>query len=323
MTVMICGGAGYIGSHTVRAFQSVGRSLVVVDTLEHGNQSAVGAAPFVLGDIGDVALVERVLSDYKITSVVHFAGYKAPVESMVDPGRYFANNVSNGLAMLGAAQRCGVRHIVFSSSCSVYGTPEVVPVAESAPLRPESAYGESKLMFEQILRWYDSCHAMRSVSLRYFNAAGAAMSGGIGEDWTRTSNLIPLVMKAALGRRGPIEIFGTDYPTPDGTAIRDYVHVDDVARAHVLALTYLEAGGLTTAVNLGTGVGSSVREILDKTSHHCGTSVPQVERARRQGDPSHVFANNSRARHVLRWEPRYGLDQILQSAWAWHSSTAD
>ncbi len=225
--------------------------------------------------------------------------------------------------MLHAAYAAGVKRVVFSSTCAVYGTPEVVPVSEQAPLGPESPYGESKLMFEKILQWYDRCHGVTSVSLRYFNAAGASMAGGIGEDWTVSLNLVPIVMKSALERRGPVEVFGTDYPTPDGTAIRDYIHVDDLAAAHLLALRYLEDRGATIAINLGTGVGSSVQEVLDTTERISGVRIPRTLSPRRAGDPIRVFADNASAKKVLGWTPVYGLGEIIQSAWTWHSTHLD
>jgi UDP-glucose-4-epimerase GalE len=323
LAVLVAGGAGYIGAHTVRLLQLAGRDVVVYDNLEFGSRHAVPEATLVIGDIGDVSRVRATIRKHNVDSVIHFAGYKAAGESMHSPSRYFDNNVAKSHAFLQELYSEGVRRIVFSSSCSVYGTPEFVPVTEESFLRPESPYGESKLMFERILEWFDRCHAMRSVSLRYFNAAGASHAGGIGEDWTMTSNLIPLVMKAVLGRRGPVEVFGTDYPTPDGTAIRDYVHVDDLASAHLLALEYLEHGGATTAVNLGTGIGSSVKQIVDTAGRVSGRPVPLVNSPRRLGDPVRVFADNALAKAALGWTPKYGLDEVVETAWAWHSTHLD
>ena len=323
MAVLVTGGAGYIGSHTVRALREAGRDVVVFDSLEFGHREAVPGVPFVQGDIAHAELIADTIKKHSIDAIIHFAAYKAAGESMEQPSRYFDNNVTKGHALLKAARDAGVRKVVFSSTAAVYGTPETVPVDESAALHPENPYGESKLMFEKILQWFDRCHDVRSVSLRYFNAAGASMEGGLGEDWTVTLNLVPIVMKSALERRGPVEVFGTDYPTPDGTGIRDYIHVDDLAAAHLLALDYLDRDGETTAINLGTGIGSSVREVLDTTSRISGVRVPQIISPRRPGDPSRVFADNTRAREVLGWMPVYGLEEIIQSAWTWHSTHID
>jgi UDP-glucose-4-epimerase GalE len=242
---------------------------------------------------------------------------------MQDPARYFANNVAGSLALLESCRDAGVRRVVFSSTCAVYGTPERCPVTEDAPLHPESPYGESKLMVERMLGWFDRCHGLGSVSLRYFNAAGASSDTRIGEDWTVTLNLVPVVMKAALGRTGPVQVFGSDYPTPDGTAIRDYIHVEDLADAHVRALEYLERDGETTAINLGTGQGSSVREVLETTRRISRTDVPSVDVDRRPGDPIQVFGDNSRAWELLGWVPKHGLDEIIETAWRWHSTHPD
>jgi UDP-glucose-4-epimerase GalE len=320
MAILIAGGAGYIGSHTVRALREAGRDVVVYDSLEYGHREAVPGVPFVQGDIDNAALITATIAKYDIDAVIHFAAYKAAGESMSHPGKYFDNNVTKGHALLTAVHAAGVRRVVFSSTAAVYGTPDAVPVDESADLRPENPYGESKLMFERILQWYDRCHAVRSVSLRYFNAAGASMEGGLGEDWKVTLNLVPIVMKSALERRGPVEVFGDDYPTPDGTGVRDYIHVDDLAAAHLLALKYLERGGETTAINLGTGVGSSVKEVLDATARMSGRAVPTIMSPRRPGDPARVFADNTAAREKLGWIPVYGLNEIIESAWRWHST---
>jgi UDP-glucose-4-epimerase GalE len=273
----------------------------------------------VVGDVADAELVADVIERYRIDSVVHFAAYKAAGESFENPGRYFANNVAGTAALLEAAYRGGVRRFVFSSSCSVYGTPAEVPVSEKAPISPESPYGETKALVERMLHWYDRCLGLRSVSLRYFNAAGAAMDGSLGEDWTVTTNLVPVAMKALLGQSPPLRVFGTDYPTPDGTAIRDYIHVDDLADAHLRSLDYLARGGDSAAVNLGTGIGSSVREVLAAAEKAAGRPVPSADAPRRPGDPTALWADNTRARELLGWEARYGLDEIVTSAWQWHS----
>ncbi len=323
MTILVTGGAGYIGSHAVRLLGDRGRDVVVLDNMEFGHRAAVGDVPLVVADIADHGTVAHVVRQYGINSVMHFAGYKAPGESMDRPGRYFHNNISKSAAFLETLRRAGVGRLVFSSSCAVYGTPERVPVGEDAPIRPESPYGESKATVERLLSWYDHCHGFRSISLRYFNAAGAWPDGSIGEDWSLTLNLVPLVMKAAARRRGPLLVFGSDYPTPDGTAIRDYVHVVDLAEAHLRALELLESGGGTTVVNLGTGVGSSVLEVLKAAERVVGRAVPYELAPRRAGDPIALFAEDRRSRELLGWETDFDLDSIVASAWAWHSTHLD
>ena len=322
MSVLVTGGAGYIGSHTVRQLRQRGESVVVLDSLEFGSRDAVADTPLVVGDIADSDLVAETIARQHVDSIVHFAAYKAPGESFENPGRYFQNNVAGTARLLETAYRSGVRRFVFSSTCAVYGTPERAPVAEDQPIHPESPYGESKALVERMLHWYDECLGLRSVSLRYFNAAGAAMDGSLGEDWSMTLNLVPLAMKALLGRRPPLEVYGTDYPTPDGTAIRDYIHVDDLADAHLKALDHLGRGGETVALNLGTGTGSSVREVLAAAERAAGRPVPARDAPRRPGDPVALWADNRRAKELLGWEPRYGLDEIVTSAWQWHSLTA-
>ena len=323
MAVLVTGGAGYIGAHTARLLRERGRDVVIYDSLELGRREATLGAPLVVGDIADADLVRATIAEHGIDAIVHFAAYKAAGESMERPGRYFGNNVAKTNALLDAAQEAGVGRFVFSSSCSVYGTPTRLPVDESHPFDPESPYAESKRMVEDVLRWYDVAHDLRSVSLRYFNAAGASASGLIGEDWTVTLNLVPLVMKAALGRIPEVQVYGTDYPTRDGTAVRDYVHVDDLADAHVKALEHLEAGGATTAVNLGTGVGSTVREVLDTARQVTGVDIPSVDAPRRAGDPTEVYGDNRRAQELLGWRADRNLETILASAWQWHSTHPD
>jgi UDP-glucose-4-epimerase GalE len=322
LTILVTGGAGYIGSHTVRALRAGGRDVVVLDSLELGRPEAVIDAELVVGDVRDGELVERVCTEHGCTAIVHFAAYKSVGESMEHPSKYWHNNVDGTATLVDAALRAGVRDLVFSSSCSVYGNPEVVPVRETAQIRPESVYAESKATVERILRWYGVTNGLRSVSLRYFNAAGASSDGRIGEDWTFSINLVPLVMKAVLGAGPPVKVFGTDYPTPDGTAIRDYIHVEDLADAHVKALDVLVGDEhQTLAVNLGTGVGSSVREVIDVTTGIAGRAVPYEEAPRRPGDPVATFADPSYAEQILGWRADRGLAEIVESAYRWHSST--
>jgi len=320
MTVLVTGGAGYIGSHTVRALRDQGHDVVVLDSLEYGHPEAVLGAPLVVGDVADRALVQRVIGEQAGDAVVHFAAYKAAGESMEVPERYFENNVARSAEFLAALVAADVRSVVFSSTCAVYGTPRTLPVDETHPTGPESPYGESKRIVEQMLRWFDECHDLRSVSLRYFNAAGASADGLIGEDNPRPLNLVPLAMQAALGQLPVLTINGTDYPTPDGTTIRDYIHVDDLATAHVRALEYLGSGGETTVVNVGTGRGASTREVVEGTKRVSGVDFATQDGPRRPGDPTEVYADNRRARELLGWEPRHDLEDILDSAWAWHTS---
>jgi len=320
MTVLVTGGAGYIGSHTVRLLRELGREVVVYDSLELGHPSRVLDAPLVVGDVHDQAHLQRVIEQYGVDSVIHFAAYKAAGESMENPGKYFDNIVGGSLSLLEATRATGVSRFVFSSTAAVYGTPEVLPITEDAPLRPDNAYGEAKRMVEQMLHWFDQCHGLRSARLRYFNAAGASIDAVIGEDWNQSRNLVPQVMRAALERGPKLQVFGTDYPTPDGTCIRDYIHVDDLADAHIKALEYLEREDRSITVNLGTGRGNSVREVMDAVARIGGVRVPADEVGRRPGDPTVLVADNQRARETLGWVPAYGLEQIVESAWKWHST---
>jgi len=320
VTILVTGGAGYIGSHTVRMLLAADRKVVVLDSLEFGHRSAVGEAELVVGNIRDRALVTDLCRTHGVTQVVHFAAYKAVGESMEHPDRYWSNNVAGTVDLVEGVLAAGVKELVFSSSCSVNGTPAALPLTETAPVAPESVYAETKAMVERILAWYGSTHGLRSVSLRYFNAAGASSDGTIGEDWSHSQNLVPLVMKATLGKRPPVEVFGTDYPTADGTCIRDYIHVEDLADAHARSLDYLGARGETTTLNVGTGVGTSVLEIIRATERISGQRVPYIIAPRRAGDPVVSFADPAKARATLGWASSRTLDDIVQSAWRWHSS---
>jgi UDP-glucose-4-epimerase GalE len=322
-TVLVTGGAGYIGSHTVRALREAGRDVVVLDTLELSTADAVIDAPLVVGDIADRDLVTSTCAEHGVGQVVHFAAYKSVGESMKEPAKYWRNNVAGTVELVEACLAAGVRDVVFSSSCSVYGTPAAVPVTEDQAITPESVYAESKAMIERILRWYDTTAGLRSVSLRYFNAAGASFDARIGEDWAYSINLIPLVMKAVLLGDQRLQVFGDDYDTPDGTCIRDYIHVDDLATAHIAALDHLARGGATTAVNLGTGVGSSVYEVIGAVEAVAGAPVPFDVVARRPGDPVTTFADPEFAATTLGWRAEYGLDEIVRTAYEWHRSQVD
>ncbi len=323
MTILVTGGAGYIGSHTVRMLRGRGRDVVVLDTLELGNREALLGAELVVGTIRDRALVIELCRSKGVTEVVHFAAYKNVGESMSKPDKYWLNNVAGTVDLVEAMLAAEVRNIVFSSSCSVNGTPPAVPVTEDAPIAPESVYAETKATVEKVLGWYGVTHGLTAVNLRYFNAAGASEDSVIGEDWSQSLNLIPLVMKAILGKRPPVQVFGDDYPTPDGTCIRDYIHVDDLADAHIRALTYLAQGGATVSLNVGTGVGSSVLDVIRSSERASGRAAPHEIVARRAGDPVSTFADPTRIRSVLGWESTRTLDQIVESAWRWHSTHPD
>jgi UDP-glucose 4-epimerase len=318
--VLVTGGAGYIGSHTVRALRNAGRDVVVLDTLELGRADAVVDAPLVVGDITDHDLVVRTCEEYGVTSVVHFAAYKSVGESMVDPAKYWRNNVAGSVELIEACLEAGVRDIVFSSSCSVYGTPDAVPVKEDESIKPESVYAETKATIERVLHWYGVTSGLRAASLRYFNAAGASFDGRIGEDWTYSVNLIPLAMKAVLLDGHSLAVFGDDYDTPDGTCIRDYIHVDDLADAHVKSLDYLSNGGESVQVNLGTGVGSSVLDVIRAVERVSGRSVPHQIVDRRPGDPVSTYADPEFAERTLGWRAKYDLDTIVETAYDWHRS---
>jgi UDP-glucose-4-epimerase GalE len=297
---------------------SQGRDVVVLDSLELGDRSRIPGVPFVEADIADERAIEKACRKYGVQDVIHFAAYKAVGESMEQPLRYYNNNVAGSIALVHALLANGVERIVFSSSAAVYGNPDHVPVNEDAPLRPESVYAETKVHVERFLT---SCNAigLRSVSLRYFNAAGASADSSIGENWDMSQNLIPLVMKAILGASGPVRVFGNDYPTPDGTCLRDYIHVEDLAQAHINALDYLATGGKSMACNVGTGQASSVLDVLRMAEEVSGRSVPHAIAPRRPGDPTTVFADPTLVRAVLGWRATHDLREIVSSAWRWHS----
>ena len=322
MTILVTGGAGYIGAHTVRALRDASREVVVLDTLERGNREAVIDAKLIVGDVSDDALVAKICADYKIDGVVHFAAYKAVGESMTHPEMYWNNNVASTKKLLATLQRLNIKRFVFSSSAAVYGTPKTAPVNESAPTVPESVYAETKLAIENELTDLakSSNSAMSSVSLRYFNAAGASSDNKIGEDWSTSQNLVPQVMRALIDKSFKLKIFGNDYPTADGTCIRDYIHVEDLAAAHVKALEYLENGGETTVCNIGTGQGTSVLQLIELTSQVAKQTVPYEIAARRAGDPVNVYADVAMAKKVLGWQSKRDLQSIIESAYKWHST---
>ncbi len=314
------GGAGYIGSHTAKALRRAGRTVVILDNLSAGHREAALGAPLIVGDVRDVDAVRRAIRDSGATSVMHFAGRLSVGESMRDPAGYYRDNVAGSLSMLEAASAEGCRHFVFSSTCAVYGQPSETPILESHATRPVSAYGETKLAVERALPYFDRACGVRSVSLRYFNAAGADPEGELGEDHTPEEHAIPRALLASAGGP-PFEIFGEDYETPDGTCIRDYVHVADLAQAHVLALRHLEAGGPSGVYNVGTERPSSVREVLAAVGRVTGRPVPVRPAGRRAGDSPVLYASAARIREALGWVPaRPELDAIVADAWRWHST---
>ncbi len=322
MTVLVTGGAGYIGAHTVRALRKSSRDVIVLDTLERGNRNAVIDAKLIVGDTADQKLVAKICRKYKITDVVHFAAYKAVGESMTHPMKYWRNNVASTIKLLETLNSQNVCRFVFSSSASIYGTPKSSPTTENESTKPESVYAETKLAVENILNSLTAT-GMKSVSLRYFNAAGASSDNKIGEDWVTSQNLIPRVMRALLDDKFKFEVFGNDYATPDGTCIRDYIHVEDLAIAHLKALEYLESGGKTMACNIGTGKGTSVTELLEVAAQVAKRKVPHSIGARRDGDPVSVFADATLAKKVLDWQATHDLRSIVESAYNWHSTHPD
>ena len=323
MPVLVTGGAGYIGSHFTKALAATGAEIIVFDDFSTGHRWAAKWGRVIEGSLADTALLARVFRENQIESVVHFAAKIAVGESVKLPGLYYENNFVGALHLLEAMREANVDRLVFSSSAAVYGMPEKMPITEDAPHAPVSPYGETKHAVERMLHWFGNAHGIRSVALRYFNAAGADPEGELGEDHQPETHLIPLVLDAGLGLRPPVQLFGTDYPTPDGTAIRDYIHVSDLAAAHLKALDYLGAGGASDAFNLGTGEGHSVLEIIRVAERVLGRGVPVVEKPRREGDPPVLVADSSKAQTVLGWKPRYSdLGTILGTAFKWHTKRA-
>jgi UDP-glucose-4-epimerase GalE len=318
MRILVTGGAGYIGSHAVRLFLARGHDVWVYDNLVFGHRAAVPAERLTVADLAEPQRLDHVLVERRIEAVVHFAAFAFVGESVQQPAKYYQNNLVNALNLLEAVRRHKVGRFVFSSTCATYGLPEKVPITEDTPQRPINPYGQTKLAFERALADYAAAYGLGYAALRYFNAAGASPAGDIGEDHEPETHLIPLALQAIQGVRPPLTVFGTDYPTPDGTCVRDYVHVDDLAEAHLLALEKIEAGqGL--CLNLGTGRGHSVREVVRACEEVTGKAVPLREGPRRAGDPPALVAAAGRANEVLGWRPRYtDLRQTVETAWNWH-----
>ena len=322
MTILVLGGAGYIGSHTVYALIEKGVDVVVIDNLETGHIEAVHEkARFYKGDIRDRAFVDSVLDKEKIDAVIHFAANSLVGESMVNPLKYYDNNINGTKVLLQSMVAHGLDKIVFSSTAATYGEPEKVPILETDRTEPTNTYGETKLAMEKMFKWTDRAHGLKYVSLRYFNACGAHVSGKIGEAHSPETHLIPLILQVPLGQREYISIFGDDYDTSDGTCIRDYIHVTDLAQAHILAVDYLMKGNESNIFNLGNGVGFTVKEVIDTARKVTGHEIPAKIAERRAGDPARLIASSDKARQVLLWKPEHAdLEEIISTAWNWHKN---
>ena len=322
MAILVCGGAGYIGSHAVHALVEKGEQVVIVDNLQTGHRGALNpAAKFYEGDIRDASVLDKIFTENKIEAVIHFAANSLVGESMEKPLLYFNNNVYGMQVLLEGMVRHGVDKIVFSSTAATYGEPKRVPIHEDDETCPTNTYGETKLTMEKMMKWVSRANGVRYVSLRYFNAAGALPDGSIGEDHKTETHLIPLILQVPTGRRDHITVFGDDYPTPDGTCLRDYIHVVDLADAHVLALEYLRKGGASDIFNLGNGQGFSVKEMIAAAEKATGRSIKVEIGARRAGDPAQLIASSEKARSVLGWKPQFtDVEQVIGTAWKWHES---
>lgn len=322
MNVLVTGGAGYIGSHTVKRLATAGYRVTILDNLSRGHREAIALLPkaeFVIGDTGDYELVSRVLKTRTIQAVLHFAAHSQVGESVTNPALYYENNVINGLRLLEAVRGSGVPYFIFSSTAAVYGEPTGIPIYENAVLAPTNPYGATKLAFERALQWYSAAYGFKYIALRYFNAAGADPEGRLGEDHRPETHLIPLVLQTALGTRPEINIFGQDYPTPDGTCLRDYIHVTDLAEAHLLALKALEGGSPSQVYNLGNEKGYSVKEVINAAKKVTGVDFTAKHGPRRAGDPAVLVASSRRIQEELGWKPQFGdLETIIRTAWEWH-----
>jgi UDP-glucose 4-epimerase len=325
MSIAVIGGAGYIGSHAVHKLIKTGHSVVVIDNLETGHAESVPeSARFYRGDIRDRHFVHEVFEREDITQIIHFAANSLVGESMENPLKYYDNNVYGTQVLLEAMNAHGIKQIVFSSSAATYGEQKIMPITESAQTDPTSAYGETKLAMERMMKWCDQAHGLKYVSLRYFNVAGASESGHIGEDHHPETHLIPVVLQVANGQREHITIFGEDYETPDGTCIRDYVHVEDLIDAHILALGYIQNGGVSEIFNLGSNQGFSVKEIVEAARSVTGHAIPVVIGDKRGGDPAVLIAASDKAKKILRWTPsRIEVEKIITDAWNWHQHHPD
>ena len=325
MSILVCGGAGYIGSHTVHQLVEKGEDVVIVDNLQTGHMGAVNPkAKFYKGDIREAEVLDRIFTENKIDAVVHFAANSLVGESMTNPLKYFNNNVYGMQVLLEAMVRHGIDKIVFSSTAATYGEPERIPIMEDDRTEPTNPYGQSKLIMEKMMKWVSLANGIRYVSLRYFNAAGAIEDGSIGEDHSPETHLIPLILQVPLGKRDHITVFGEDYPTPDGTCLRDYIHVLDLADAHVLAIDYLRRGGESNIFNLGNGQGFSVKEMIEAAKEATGLDIKVEIGERRAGDPAQLIASSEKARQVLGWQPKFtDVKAVIGTAWKWHRQHPD
>ena len=320
--ILVIGGAGYIGSHMVKELISHGREVVILDNLTTGHRESVPDGEFIKGDLGDENLLQRIFKIYPIHTVMHFAAFSLVGESVQFPLKYFENNVSKTITLLKVMLEHGIKRFIFSSSASVYGEPEEIPITENCSVRPTNPYGASKLMVEDILQECDKAHGLKYISLRYFNAAGADETGTIGENHNPESHLIPLVLKAAKGEKENITVFGTDYPTKDGTCIRDYIHVTDLAQAHLLAMDALENGESSNIYNMGNSHGYSVKEVIETARQVTGLQIPVKEGPRRPGDPAILVAGSEKIKKELGWQPKFqDLETIVKTAWKWHRNS--
>ena len=321
MAILVIGGAGYIGSHTARILADRGHDVVVFDSLELGHREAVEGLPLVVADYADRDALDRTIREHGVDAAMHFGAYASVGDSVADPAKYYENNIGGGLILLRALLDGGVRHLIFSSSAATYGEPQEIPIPEDHPQKTTNPYGETKLIYERILRDYDAAYGLKSVSLRYFNAAGADPAGRLGEDHDPEQHLIPLIIDAALGRRENIKIFGTDWDTADGTCLRDFVHIVDLADAHIRALDYLRAGGKTTAYNLGNSQGHTVKQAIEAVERVTGRTVNAVPAPRRPGDPARLVASCERIKAELGWQPQYpDIETIIEHAWRWREA---
>jgi len=318
MSILVAGGAGYIGSHVCKMLSNKGYDVIVYDNLSHGYKSFAKWGEFIPGNISDEQLLDNVFKHYNIEAVMHFCAYIEVGESVKDPQKYYINNVSNTITLLKVMLKNNIKKFIFSSTAAVYGHPERIPIKEDDPKNPINPYGRSKWMVEQILEDYDKAYGLKSIRFRYFNAAGADEETEIGEAHNPETHLIPLILDAALGVREDIKIFGTDYDTKDGTCIRDFIHVNDLADAHIKGLEYLLDGGETDYFNLGSGDGYSVREVIEAVKRVTKTNFKVVEADRRPGDPPYLIANSEKARKKLGWSPKYSLEEIIETAFKWH-----
>ena len=325
MSVLICGGAGYIGSHNVRAFRQHGDDVIVVDSLETGHRASVPEdVKFYEGDIRNSETLAKIFTENEIESVIHFCAYSLVGESVDKPLKYFDNNVGGMITLLEAMQKFDVKRIIFSSTAATYGEPKRVPILETDPTEPTNPYGESKRIMEKMMNWVSQRYDIRYVSRRYFNVAGAWHDGSIGEDHKCETHLIPLILQVPMGKREFIMVYGNDYPTDDGTCIRDYIHVEDLAKAHILALQYLRNGGESNIFNLGSGDGYSVMEMINAARKVTGHPIPAKVGQRRAGDPARLVADSTKARKILKWQPEITkMEDIIATAWKWHSSHPD